>query len=69
MPSSGLQVNYFPSFQALSAIRHADSFAKFKLASGKQHTSCHEVVNKVKNTLYILINLKIIAHNKMLNLC
>jgi hypothetical protein len=29
MLSSGPQVNYFPSFQTLSAIRHADSSAKF----------------------------------------
>jgi hypothetical protein len=30
---SDLQVNYFPSFQTLSAIRHADSSARFVRAS------------------------------------
>jgi hypothetical protein len=30
--SSGLQVNYFPSFQMLSTIRHADSLVKFLCA-------------------------------------
>jgi hypothetical protein len=29
IPSSGQQVNYYPSFQTLLAIRHTDSLAKF----------------------------------------
>jgi hypothetical protein len=32
-PSNGPQVNYFPSFQTLWLIRHADSSAKFVSAS------------------------------------
>jgi hypothetical protein len=34
MPPSGPQVNYFPSFQTLSAIRHVDSSANMRLAAG-----------------------------------
>jgi hypothetical protein len=32
MPSNGPQVNYFPSFQMILAIKHADSSAEFMCA-------------------------------------
>jgi hypothetical protein len=56
MSSSGPQINYFPSFQTLSAIKHVDPSAKF--VCGKQYTgrgeaqSC-ETVNKVKKKLSV----------------
>jgi hypothetical protein len=67
MPSSGPQVNYFPSFQTLSAISHADSLAKFVCASQwwctshREAQSC-EPVNKVKKNIQLY---KVISqHNK-----
>jgi hypothetical protein len=53
MPSSGPQVNNFPSFQTLTVIRHADSSAKFVCASQQRRTGrceaqSREPVNKVK---------------------
>jgi hypothetical protein len=44
MPWSGLQVNYFPSFQMLSA----DSSAKFVCAYSKWHTGHCELIKWVK---------------------
>jgi hypothetical protein len=53
MLSSGPQVNYFPSFQTLLAISHADSLAKFLTTLQLAVHLSHEVhicepVNKVK---------------------
>jgi hypothetical protein len=36
---SGLQVNYFPSFQTLSAIKHAESSAKIACTSNSEAQS------------------------------
>jgi hypothetical protein len=56
MPSCGPQVNYFPSFQTLSTIKHADSSAEFvrsKRRTGRREARGRELVNKVKkNSLY-----------------
>jgi hypothetical protein len=57
MPSSGPQVNHFPLFQTLSAIRHVDSSAKVVCPRGKELTSRREAqsrepVNKGKKKTF-----------------
>jgi hypothetical protein len=78
MLSSSPQVNYFPSFQTLSAIRHADSSVKFIMHLTSHHKAqSHELGNKVKklsvyyniqNSISLIHNLKNIIH-KNTKLC
>jgi hypothetical protein len=61
MPWSGPQVNYFPSFQTLSSIRHADSspnsYAPLsKLRTRRREAQSRDPVNKLKkNSPYMAI--------------
>jgi hypothetical protein len=53
MPSSGPQVDYFPLFQTLAAIRHADSSVNSyahhsKRRIGRCEAQSREPVNKIK---------------------
>jgi hypothetical protein len=53
MLSNGPQVNFFPSFQTISAVRNAGSSSDLYMPYGKQHTGHHEVqshepINKIK---------------------
>jgi hypothetical protein len=58
MPSRGPQLNYFPSFQTLLAIKHADSLAKFVSASRQAtlwslwSTELWNWSKKLKSSLY-----------------
>jgi hypothetical protein len=51
--SSGSQVNYFPSFQTLSVLRHADSPAKFvctlQQCTGRREVQSHRSGPHTKN--------------------
>jgi hypothetical protein len=46
MLSSGPQFNYFPSFQTLSAIRHADSSANWYAPRSKQRAGRREMQSR-----------------------
>jgi hypothetical protein len=62
IPSTGSQINYFPSFQTLWAIRHADSAAKFVWTS-QQETHRSTKLKKKKNSPYTTDFYLLLFHN------